>query len=406
MRLLHVIPSLNLKLGGVAKAAITLCESLASFDIESEVACLDLPEDDFATNQAFKVHVLGPTSGPWQHSSRLMPWLKKNIQDFDVVIIHGLWLYHVYAVWKAICQIKIHLSKSSGKSRPPRLFIMAHGMLDPYFQNTPDRRLKALRNWIYWKFIESKIVNEADGLLFTCETELLLARKTFRNYHPHAEFNIGYGVDMPPPESKAMKDAFAARCPELGNGPYLLFLSRIHQKKGVDLLIMAYQILYHEFASIGEELPKLVIAGPGLETAYGKSLLKLVDNVLEDQIYFSGMLSGDAKWGAFYGCEAFVLISHQENFGIAVAEALGCGKPVLLSNQVNIWREIELGEGGIVGEDTLVGAVSVLRKWLGMSTESRLVMANKASFVYGNCFTVEKAAQKLSLILSNKLETA
>ena len=60
-----------------------------------------------------------------------------------------------------------------------------------------------------------------------------------------------------------------------------------------------------------------------------------------DRVYWPGMLRGNLKWGSFYSCEAFILPSHQENFGIAVAEALACGKPVLLSNKVNIAAEIE-----------------------------------------------------------------
>jgi hypothetical protein len=76
------------------------------------------------------------------------------------------------------------------------------------------------------------------------------------------------------------------------------------------------------------------------------------------------MLSGAAKWGALYGCEAFVLPSHQENFGIAVVEALACGKPVLISDQVNIWREIVEDGAGLVEGDTEEGVEKLLRNFL------------------------------------------
>ena len=92
-----------------------------------------------------------------------------------------------------------------------------------------------------------------------------------------------------------------------------------------------------------------MIAGPGLDTAFGREMRQLAESLCpqpstltpQPAVFFPDMLTGDAKWGALYGCEAFVLPSHQENFGIAVVEALACGKPVLISNQVNIWREIE-----------------------------------------------------------------
>jgi hypothetical protein len=83
------------------------------------------------------------------------------------------------------------------------------------------------------------------------------------------------------------------------------------------------------------------------------------------------MLAGDSKWGALYGCEAFVLPSHQENFGIAVVEALACGKPVLISDQVNIWREIVEDGVGMVEGDTEEGVEKLLRRFLdGMGQEA------------------------------------
>src|SRR5256886_6713007 len=83
------------------------------------------------------------------------------------------------------------------------------------------------------------------------------------------------------------------------------------------------------------------------------------------------MLSDDVKWGAMSAAEAFVLPSHQENFGIAVAEALACGTPVLISNKVNIWREIEADGAGYVENDDLNGTANLLRRWLATSPEVR-----------------------------------
>ena len=131
---------------------------------------------------------------------------------------------------------------------------------------------------------------------------------------------------------------------------YLLFLSRIHPKKGCDLLLQA-------FAKIAPAHPKLhlIMAGPDA-VGMRKHLQTIVDQAgLTDRVHWPGMLKGDAKWGAFAVSEAFVLPSHQENFGIAVAEALACGRPVLISDQVNIAPEIEADGCGIVEPDTLEG---------------------------------------------------
>ena len=83
------------------------------------------------------------------------------------------------------------------------------------------------------------------------------------------------------------------------------------------------------------------------------------------------MLTGDAKWGAFRACEALILPSHQENFGIVVAEAMACARPVLISNKVNIWREVEKAGAGLVDEDTLEGARSLIQRFYELSGDGR-----------------------------------
>jgi glycosyltransferase involved in cell wall biosynthesis len=269
------------------------------------------------------------------------------------------------------------------------MFVMPHGMLDPYFQRAPDRKLKAIRNWLYWKLIEEKVVHTADGVLFTCEAELLLAREPFRPYHPKAEINVGYGIQPPPAYTHQMAAAFQAKCPQVDGHPYLLFLSRIHEKKGVDLLIHAYAKIS------GRHAPKLVIAGPGIETGYGKQVLELVSSLgLRDSVVFPGMLNGPSKWGAFYHCEAFVLPSHQENFGIAVVEALACAKPVLITRQINIWKEIDGAGAGLVSDDDLKGTIDLLTRWQELSPEEKLQMSANARKAYESNFEIESTARR------------
>jgi len=107
------------------------------------------------------------------------------------------------------------------------------------------------------------------------------------------------------------------------------------------------------------------------------------------------MLTGDAKWGAFHGCQAFILPSHQENFGIVVAEALACGKPVLISDQVNIWREIDAADAGFVASDTINGTVELLRRWFETDAEQRETMTSNARTAFDQHFRVEAAAEAL-----------
>jgi glycosyltransferase involved in cell wall biosynthesis len=110
------------------------------------------------------------------------------------------------------------------------------------------------------------------------------------------------------------------------------------------------------------------------------------------------------KWGAFYASEVFILPSHQENFGIVVAEALACGKPVLISNKVNIWREIEEDKAGFIDDDTVEGTVGNLERWLAMDKESYSQMAEKTHTCFATRFHIKKATERLLEIIEEGLQ--
>jgi glycosyltransferase involved in cell wall biosynthesis len=107
------------------------------------------------------------------------------------------------------------------------------------------------------------------------------------------------------------------------------------------------------------------------------------------------MLSGDLKWGAFREAEVFVLPSHQENFGIAVVEALACGTPVLISRPVNIWREIESSGAGLVDSDTVEGCTRLLEQWLNLGDQAKMEMAARAVESFKQNFEITQTAVSL-----------
>jgi len=386
MKILHIIGSMDPKSGGPCQGIRNSNTEMAKLGTTREVVSLDPPDAAFLGMDDFPVHPLGPTTGVWQYTPKLKPWLLTNLSRFDVVIINGIWIFSSYMAWKTL-----KIIKKQQPNKAPRLFIMPHGMLDPYFQRARGRRLKAIRNWFYWHIIENKVINDADGILFTCKMELMLARQAFSGYKPQKEINVGYGIVAPPEYNIGMYNTFIEKCKGLENKPYLLFLSRIHIKKGVDLLIKSYAAIVNEARTNGREIPKLVIAGPGLDTTYGKKTLNLVASYpeIKDSVLFPGMLTGDAKWGALYNCDAFVLPSHQENFGIAIVEAMACQKPVLISNQINIWIEIKDSNAGIVVADTFDCTKKMLQQWLNLSLDEREKMGHKASDLFKHLFNVE-----------------
>jgi glycosyltransferase involved in cell wall biosynthesis len=383
MKLLHVIGSMNPSTGGPCQTIRNGARCFIEQGNTLEVVCLNDPHSDFLGSDDFPVYALGQGRGSWNYHPALLPWLNERSKQYDAIILNGLWQFQGYALWK-----------SSKQPEAPPYYIFPHGMLDPWFQRLSVRPLKALRNSILWKVLMHRIVHDARGLLFTSEEEQRLARLPFRPYAPKQETVVGLGLPDPPEYHDRMVEAFREKCPGLNGTGFFLFLGRIHPKKGVDLLIKAYSALGR--SSGASSLPRLVIAGPGLDTPYGKKMQKLAAEICPpNSVSWPGMLTGDAKWGASYNCDAFVLPSHQENFGIAVVEALACGRPVLISDQVNIWREIREHGAALVQSNSVEATSRLLQDWISLSTNDRSTMAAQAKPCFKSCFSIEYATRRL-----------
>jgi glycosyltransferase involved in cell wall biosynthesis len=119
-----------------------------------------------------------------------------------------------------------------------------------------------------------------------------------------------------------------------------------------------------------------------------------------DRIHWPGMLTGEAKWGAFRAAEFFALPSHQENFGIVVAEAMALSKPVLISNKVNIWREIQQDGAGLVVEDDVEAIAAGLQEMCALSSAEREATGLKARNCFLERYNLEQNAMRLLAVLS------
>jgi glycosyltransferase involved in cell wall biosynthesis len=399
LKLLHIISGASPESGGPIQGIRNYHEASNLLGIDRTIICFENQSDLISWNfpDSLKLIGLGNAKNLWQRNPALITWLKKHLLEYDCIVLNGIWTYHSYATLKVLRYFK----KQKLNQKIPKIFLMPHGMLDPWFQKEKTRKIKAIRNIIYWHLIEKKVVNQVDAVLFTCDEEMLLAKKTFYGYNPKKEINVGYGIQEPPQKNKIELEAFYNKFDINTSIPYFLFLSRIDFKKGVDLLLKAYNTILQESVD-PNVIPNLVIAGSGFESEYGKGLLKYIEiyPLLKQKLCLTGLLNAEMKWAAIYGCEAFVLPSHQENFGIAVAEALACEKPVLITNKINIYREIEKGGGGIINEDTLTGTINNLKQWIALDAESKILMGKNAKKIYENNFKNEYAAQKLFDILN------
>lgn len=379
MKILHVIPSVDPKQGGTIEGVNQLSAVHQKMGVEVEICSLDAADENCVLDSPFKVHALGPVAGVYGYNSRLVPWLKQHAHEYDAVIVNGLWQYIGFAVWRAL----------SGTATP--YYVFAHGMLDPWFKHTYP--LKHLKKWLYWPWAEYRVLRDARKVIFTCEDERLLAGESFWLYKVN-EAVTAFGVANPPENGVELSAKFLAHYPQLRGKRIALYLSRIHVKKGCDLLIEAFA----KVAQRDESL-HLVIAGPDQIGWVSKLKARAEALGIAHRITWPGMLQDEMKWGAFYAAEVFCLPSHQENFGIVVAEALACGKPVLISNKVNIWREIEADGAGLVADDTLDGTVFNFERWLAMNQSEFQAMKARTTTCFANRFHVQRAAEQLLEII-------
>lgn len=390
-----MIPTMDTRWGGPCQGIRSSVVALTRAGFTSEVLCSDSPDADWLAADRFPVNALGPGRFGYSYSPRMRPWLQGNLHRFDAVIVHTLWQWHGASVLFALSKLK----SQGGAS--PALFVMPHGGLDPWYQRDKSRRFKALRNIVYWWAIERRLINSADALLFTSVEEGELARTTFPGYAPKREFCVNYGIPAAPAFREEMDRAFREAAPNLPRErPYFLYLGRIHPKKGVDWLVEAYAQVLATTGS-ANKVPALVIAGPGGDSAFGGAVKQAVQrNGLEEHVHFTGMLEGDSKWGALYGCEAGVMCSHQENFGISLVETLSCDRPVLITNKVNIWREIERDGGGFVAEHSPANFTRLLQEWTQEKRDQRRPTPRNC---YEKSFGIEQHAETFASVIKSVL---
>lgn len=375
LKLLRIINSLNPSSGGPAEGILQISPHLSQLGVRTTVLCFDLPGSPWLNNLPYDHHAFGPVRGNYGYKKGLPSIIRRLAVDQDFVIVEGIWQYHSFATWRALRNTKIPY------------YVYTHGMLDPWFKYTYP--IKHLKKWAYWPWAEYRVLRDAQGVLFTTELERDLARKSFWLYKAHEKV-LGYGTSIPPDNIESQKQKFFDTFPHLEGQRILLFLSRIHPKKGIDILIEAFSSIASEDDSL-----RLVIAGPD-QLGIKKSLYRRsVQLGIDDRITWTGMLSGDLKWGAFRCSELFCLPSHQENFGVVVAEALACGVPVAISEPVNISIEVRKARAGFVFKDNVDSTKNSLLQWLSLSIEQKAIMKSNARKLFKERFEMSRVALQI-----------
>ncbi len=352
--------------------------------MDLEVLSMDAPDAGYLKRYPFPVHALGPTGSTYGYSRGIRKWLEANLARYDAVLIDGLWQYPALAARIVAARMGI-----------PYL-VFPHGMLDPWFRKYYPR--KHLKKQLFWWLAQYRIMRDAGRVIFTTEAERDSAPHTFWPSRWRGAV-VPLGTSRPTGNTEVLREAFYTLLPAVRGRRFLLFLSRIHEKKGCDLLVEA-------FCAIAAEHPELdlVLAGPdpdGLRPALEATVQQ---RGFTGRVHWPGMLQGDAKWGAFYAAEAFILPSHQENFGIAIAEAIACRLPVLISNKINIWPYITEDGTGFVENDDLPGTLQLLRQWLALSADQQRAMVARTDRCFERRFSMKTCAASIRELVEAAIE--
>lgn len=317
MRILHVIGDLAPASGGPAKAGFEMARALARRGHEVSIYTTDFGQPPEAAREQTRDGVrlrYFPLQAPriWLSSWPMRAALARDLPGFDLLHLHSLYLFHDWAVGNLARRI----------AKP--YIVRPHGSLDPYIFRR--HRLKKL---IFDLWFQNRVLAGASAIHYTAEEEMHLAEPYV---HGAPGVVIPNGLDPSDYANLPAKGSFRARHPEIGNRTILLFLSRINFKKGLDILAKAV-------GQLGQDNLHLVIAGP--DGGYLAETRRFVAEAgIGNRTTFTGMLTGQDKLAAFADASLFILPSYSENFGIAVVEAMACGVPVLISDKVNIWREV------------------------------------------------------------------
>jgi glycosyltransferase involved in cell wall biosynthesis len=369
--ILHLIRTLDPAAGGPVEFLKLICQAHTRMGARVAVVTLDDPAQKW--EWPVSVFGCGPGAGSYGYQAGLTAKLRQIVKSFDLMIFHGLWEYSSLAAARVARQ----------RSMP--YYVFTHGMLDPWFKRAFP--LKHLKKQLYWLLFERGILQRARSVIFTSEGESRLAAKTFWLRSNYRKLIVPLGVRPAEGDRAELRGQFLDRYPHLKGKRFLLFLGRLHPKKGCDLLLEAFSRLHPAL--------DLVLAGPKSSVEYLEQLRKMAVGL---PVTFTGMLTGPIKSGALVAADALILPSHQENFGMVVAEALSFGLPVLVSEQVNISDVVETFGAGLVEPDTLSGTCALIERWLAADGDSMRAAAERC---YRDRFEIERSARELLKIWSD-----
>lgn len=365
--------------GGPAPVAHRLSRALSSYasvkvlstngDLNQDIVC---PLNVDVEEQGVSVHYL-KRSARWvpptyYYAPKLNGWLESNLQNFNLVVIHGIWTYFSLRVPRLCRRLGV-----------PYLYFL-HGSLDPW-----ALKHRGYKKLPYWNLMEKNLFRYAAGFIALSESEGSQLRAM--NYEQPV-FIARNGLEFPLQRIPSHTEIVNNKWPELTGHKYVLFLSRLHPKKGLEILIESWARVKEEHSDW-----RLLLAGPD-EEGYLTKLQKMVTSLgLEKDVHFLGLVTGELKAALFQSASIFVLPSFSEGVPTAVIEAMGYGLPVVVTPGCHL-PEVNNSNAGLEVEPTLVGVTNGLLTLIENSA-MRQEMGQNAEKLAQSEFDEQKVAEDL-----------
>ena len=366
MRVLHVIPSVAERSGGPATAIVPLCRALQQHGVEVLLVTTDAGMNGAGGQEShyrgvpakFFPSQLGES---FKYSRPLGTWLNSHIHEFG--------LAHIHAVFNHSSIAAAHVCR---KAAVPYV-VRPLGTLEPWSMTQ-----KSVRKRVFWQVAGKAMLRNAAAVHYTTDAEKNSTENLLGLNHGKV---IGLGVEV----NSCAKEKLAQHFPDLATQPYVLVMSRLHPKKGLDILMDAFLALGEKFGHW-----RLVIAGDGPSDHVSK--LKEMA-AITDRIIFTGWLEGEQKDAVLSSASLLVLPSRQENFGMCVMEALARAVPVLVSPHVNLAHEIVLANAGWIATVNKDALTTRLAEALG--DEEERAVRGRAGKQLSMKYSWESAAKSL-----------
>lgn len=362
MKIIHYIPSIDRTWGGTSTYMQVLTKPLGEL---AEVHILTHTSDNPLPMENCKVHDIPrfrPFSGTWK---KTVVGLLNSIKP-DVV--------HINCCWTPDCAMIQRLAQKLGY----KVVLTPHGMLEPWIiqRHYWTRKVPAL--WLY----QRAAIQKADCIQATAESERDNLLKL--GYNSNIKI-VKLGIDA---ESIIMKTSWK-------KSKQMLFLSRVHVKKGINYLIEAADILRNELQGY-----KIVVAGEGDADYVDFLKHQIMDKGLQDIIQLIGGVYGDRKWELFQTSDFFVLPTHSENFGLAIAESLASGTPVITTVGTP-WNDLNSSNCGAWIEIGTQPLVETLRRFLSLSDEELETMGKNGRKLIENKYSAKVMAEEMMRVYNH-----